>query len=584
MKEMTPEEAANYRRWRLEKAPEEIAQMLKEEEEAFRTKFAKVLTMKGRVRIKGKNFALPTGGPKGTGKYPIHDEQHAKSALTFVARHGSPEEKTKVYSAVAAKYPGLSTRSSVGAVREKVAAKPIFDANDIPWYPTAAGATAGTLLGQKLRNRKTMGQVGGAVLGTGVGLVGGKLLARKLINRQKKASVTSSMALELIKQASVDLYVDKSDDMDRGMFAERDFEPGEVIEIAPVLVVPRSQIKDGDVLRNYVFNFDEKNVMVALGYASMFNHSYKPNARYKKDKGSRTLTFTAIKPIKAGEEIFVNYNLYPDDKTKLWFDVKEKQTEKVAVTTAQLAEGAKRMRKIRTPGMTSLFGENVAGMAGVPPYHRVRKVMREAINVHAPEVERLYGPEIGQSVLKTVKEMAAATRQASGRIIATPGGTVRSVQRLGPRYGVHMPKLSPKEQKSFNLIGMAHESAEVGVPKNPIKLTTGHADPSVLMKEHNLLARAEDAPLQGAAEAMRSIRARPGGEVDFMHNLMEAAYPGRPFEYGKGEKITKAMRKDLRRRLLPEIAPEMERKALKKMEALDYGKVASMRMVLEEMA
>lgn len=137
----------------------------------------------------------------------------------------------------------------------------------------------------------------------------------------------------LSKVASVDTYVGSSKDMDRGMFAERDFEPGEIIEVAPVLVVPRSQVGEGDVLRDYVFNFDKQNVMVALGYASMFNHSYEPNARYKKSKAARTLTFTAIKPIKEGEEIFVNYNLDPKKKDLLWFDVKEKETEKTATAS-----------------------------------------------------------------------------------------------------------------------------------------------------------------------------------------------------------------------------------------------------------
>lgn len=152
---------------------------------------------------------------------------------------------------------------------------------------------------------------------------------KKMVKEKKTLTKISSAAYlymldEFSKMASVDVYVDKSDGMDRGVFAERDFKPGEVIEVAPVLVVPRGQVKPEHVLRHYVFNFDEKNVMVALGYASMFNHSYSPNARYDKHKPSRTLTFKAIKPIKAGEEIFVNYNHEPDNKSPLWFDVKEK--------------------------------------------------------------------------------------------------------------------------------------------------------------------------------------------------------------------------------------------------------------------
>ncbi len=77
-------------------------------------KVAKVLTMKGRKRIKEKNFAIPSeSGPGGTGRYPIHDVTHAKAAIQMVGKHGTPEEKAKVYNAVAKKYPGLATRSSV---------------------------------------------------------------------------------------------------------------------------------------------------------------------------------------------------------------------------------------------------------------------------------------------------------------------------------------------------------------------------------------------------------------------------------------------------------------------------------------
>lgn len=92
---------------------------LEDHDQGFRyTKQAKVLTMKGRQRIKEKNFAVPGGkGPGGTGKYPIHDERHARSALTFVSRHGTPAEKAQVHAAVAKKYPGLASRSSVPGVR-----------------------------------------------------------------------------------------------------------------------------------------------------------------------------------------------------------------------------------------------------------------------------------------------------------------------------------------------------------------------------------------------------------------------------------------------------------------------------------
>lgn len=59
------------------------------------------LTAKGRKKIKGKNFALSGR------RYPIHDRAHARSALTMVARHGTPAEKKKVRRAVKRKYPSI---------------------------------------------------------------------------------------------------------------------------------------------------------------------------------------------------------------------------------------------------------------------------------------------------------------------------------------------------------------------------------------------------------------------------------------------------------------------------------------------
>lgn len=59
------------------------------------------LTVADRAEIK-KNFAIPESR-----KYPIHDASHARSALSMVAKHGTPEEKERVRAAVAKKWPGI---------------------------------------------------------------------------------------------------------------------------------------------------------------------------------------------------------------------------------------------------------------------------------------------------------------------------------------------------------------------------------------------------------------------------------------------------------------------------------------------
>jgi uncharacterized protein len=58
---------------------------------------------------------------------------------------------------------------------------------------------------------------------------------------------------------------------------------------------------------------------IALGFGSIYNHSYSPNATYKKFIPKQTLKFIALKNIRRGEEITVNYNYgNPDDKSDLW--------------------------------------------------------------------------------------------------------------------------------------------------------------------------------------------------------------------------------------------------------------------------
>ena len=57
------------------------------------------------------DFALAGKGQgsegKQAGSYPIPDEAHARSALSLVAQHGTPEEKAKVRAAVKKKFPNI---------------------------------------------------------------------------------------------------------------------------------------------------------------------------------------------------------------------------------------------------------------------------------------------------------------------------------------------------------------------------------------------------------------------------------------------------------------------------------------------
>jgi SET domain-containing protein len=111
----------------------------------------------------------------------------------------------------------------------------------------------------------------------------------------------------------------------QGVFARRAILKGEVIESVPVLLMTADEYAEGlanSPLKDYCFQWGTDQVALALGYGSIYNHSYRPNARYD-DVGRQTKSFVAIRAIAEGEEITINYNGDPKSRAKVWFDVLE---------------------------------------------------------------------------------------------------------------------------------------------------------------------------------------------------------------------------------------------------------------------
>jgi hypothetical protein len=111
------------------------------------------------------------------------------------------------------------------------------------------------------------------------------------------------------------------------VFAGRDFREGELIESAPVIVIPAAQwpLLEHTVLHDYMYAYGPTldDMAIALGFGSLYNHSYEPNARYVRRTGEGLLEFIAIRPIRRGEEITINYNGSPDEHSPVWFSVCE---------------------------------------------------------------------------------------------------------------------------------------------------------------------------------------------------------------------------------------------------------------------
>lgn len=120
------------------------------------------------------------------------------------------------------------------------------------------------------------------------------------------------------------LEIKKSPNRGRGVFTKADIKAGVIIEISPVIVLSAKERKivEQTLLFDYIFEWGEnkKKACVALGYVSLYNHNYEANCEYEMNFTKKIMTITTVRNIKKGEELFVNYNAYPNDKTKVWFD------------------------------------------------------------------------------------------------------------------------------------------------------------------------------------------------------------------------------------------------------------------------
>jgi SET domain-containing protein len=104
----------------------------------------------------------------------------------------------------------------------------------------------------------------------------------------------------------------------RGVFARRRFEPDELIEACPVVVIPSDEVMSvcTTTLGHYVYEWDD-GVAMALGYGSLYNHAYAPNARYERDDDPLVLCVVASQVIEAGEEVLIDYT--GGGELELWF-------------------------------------------------------------------------------------------------------------------------------------------------------------------------------------------------------------------------------------------------------------------------
>ena len=84
------------------------------------------------------------------------------------------------------------------------------------------------------------------------------------------------------------------------------------------------QLLDRTLLHDYIFEWGDrkKQCAMALGFVPVYNHSYESNCEYEMEFARKIIRITAMRDIKKGEELFINYNGTYNNSSPVWFDAR----------------------------------------------------------------------------------------------------------------------------------------------------------------------------------------------------------------------------------------------------------------------
>ena len=123
------------------------------------------------------------------------------------------------------------------------------------------------------------------------------------------------------------LYLSKTSSKGRGIFTKKKIDTNTIIEHSPVIVMSaedRRQL-DKTLLHDYIFEWggQKDKCCMALGYISIYNHSYQSNCEYFMDFEKEMIQIKTIRRIEKGEELTINYNGDWNNSKQVWFVDKE---------------------------------------------------------------------------------------------------------------------------------------------------------------------------------------------------------------------------------------------------------------------
>lgn len=120
------------------------------------------------------------------------------------------------------------------------------------------------------------------------------------------------------------IVADTGTSLGRGIYTAREIAAGEIIEIAPVVLLELKSQPFPAAIRRLVYNWSKTHVALALGYGSLYNHSDQPSLTFKRDFYNQTITFSALREIQPGEQLTISYDYTgsgENPRKKSWFEI-----------------------------------------------------------------------------------------------------------------------------------------------------------------------------------------------------------------------------------------------------------------------
>lgn len=104
----------------------------------------------------------------------------------------------------------------------------------------------------------------------------------------------------------------------RGVYTNRPFKKGELVEECELLLLPLAHVPLE--IEGHVFEFTRRTAAIALGNGSLYNHSDHPNCYFYFNYRKQKLLFRTLRTIRRGEELTVEYGY--DEELKARFGLK----------------------------------------------------------------------------------------------------------------------------------------------------------------------------------------------------------------------------------------------------------------------